>query len=103
MAGGKILEECLFELGIQSVLYHLKEKNVDADMIESLSDADLTRLDVDSIGHRHRLCQMVKTNFTEKVLVQDEVLLVYMYVVVVPIYRPFPPFQDNPVMPSTKM
>ena len=61
MAGETVLAECLVELGIPSVLDRFKREHVDADMIETLSDADLTRLGVVSIGHRHRLRKMVKT------------------------------------------
>ena len=61
MAAETVLAECLVELGIPGVLDRFKREHVDADMIETLSDADLTRLGVDSIGHRHRLRKMVKT------------------------------------------
>ncbi|KAL3841723.1 hypothetical protein ACJMK2_019829 [Sinanodonta woodiana] len=54
-----ILQRTLEELGLSTLFERFRSKRIDAPMIMSLSDSELIRLGVDTIGDRHRLRETI--------------------------------------------
>ena len=56
-----ILKDVLSSIGLSSVYAKFYEQRIDHGMISGLTDAELTRLGVETIGERYRLREGIKT------------------------------------------
>lgn len=61
------LEESLNELGLCTLIERFQQEKIESYMIDSLTDSDLMRLGVDTIGDRHRVRQTVTEKLKVKV------------------------------------
>jgi len=55
------LEKCLQDIGLGTLYVRFQEEKNDANMIEMLSDNELSRLGLQTMGDRHRLREQVKS------------------------------------------
>lgn len=55
-----VLKRCLDEIGLSTLHTRFKEENIDHKMIESLSDNEMVRMGIQTIGDRHRLRAAVR-------------------------------------------
>ncbi|KAL3871117.1 hypothetical protein ACJMK2_039136 [Sinanodonta woodiana] len=67
-----ILQRTLEELGLSALFERFQSERIDAPMIMSLSDSELIRLGVDTIGDRHRLRETINQKLKNTVNEHNE-------------------------------